>query len=109
MPYFLKMDRVTQGPSGSEHGANIGSIDSAESLWIYVGFDLPSGGHPHGEASNLGGTNERFPVRGDDAGPSLYRFYIEHLTLTAGARYRIRFADDLSRPTYEDHLEIRTR
>ena len=110
MPYFLKVDRVTQGPPGMERAANPQSIDSGEFLWVYVGFDLPTGARPQGEASNLSDpSGARFPVRGDEAGPALYKFQVDHFTLSAGARYRFRFADDLMRPTYEDHLEIQTR
>ncbi len=109
MAYHLKIDHVTQGPSGAERMADPLKIDSGDFLWIYVAYDLPMGAHPKGEASLLNDSSQgRFPVNGDEVGPSMYRFGVAHFTLTAGSRYRFRFADDLRAPTYEDQLEVRT-
>lgn len=109
MPYYLKIDRVTQGPSGSERRADPLKIDSGDFLWIYVAYDLPMGARPKGEGSRLDDSDQgRFPLMGDDAGPSMYRFGVSHFSLTAGSRYMFRFSDDLRTPTYADQLEIRT-
>jgi len=107
--YQLKIDHVTQGPSGAERRADPLSVDFADFVWIYVAYDLPMGARPKGEASLLDDPGQgRFPVNGDDAGPGMYRFGVSHFSLTPRSRYMFRFADNLRAPTYEDQLEVRT-
>ena len=109
MAYHLKTDHVTQGPSGAERRADPMAIDAGDFLWIYVSYDLPMGARPKGEASLVNDSSQgRFPVPGDDAGPSMFRFGVAHFTLMGASRYIFRFADDLRAPTYEDQLEVRT-
>ena len=107
----VRIDRVTQGPDGHEIPADRLSVNSEDFLWIYVEAELPDGSSPAGEyarrnADGSLGTQILLapPVRIGGQ----YRFALLHYTLAYPATYLFHFADNLSRPNFEDSWEIRT-
>ena len=113
MANHVRIDRVTQGPDGSETPADRLSVDSEDFLWIYVEAELPSGAVPRGEYFKLV-DDKPDPATVQTLGPpkmvggDQYRFSVIHFVLSGKTKYLFHFADDLIAPIYEDQWEIVT-
>jgi hypothetical protein len=113
MAYHVRIDRVTQGPDGSETPADRLNINSEDFLWIYVEAELPSGSAPKGEYFKVVGNNPD-PATVQPLGPpkligvDQYRFSLVHFVLSRQSKYLFHFADDLNAPNYEDRWEVVT-
>lgn len=110
--YHVRIDRVTQGPDGTETPADRLSVNSEDFLWIYVEADLASGSAPQGEYFKMKDGKPDSKTRVGLGSPDLvngqYRFKVDHFVLSKQSHYWFHFADKLSAPKYEDHWEIVT-
>ena len=112
MANHVRIDRVTQGPDGSERPADRLSVNSEDFLWIYVEAELPSGTAPKGEYFKFVGAQPDPGSRVFLDPPTVvnrqYRFSLIHYVLTPQSKYSFHFADDLGKPKYEDRWEVVT-
>lgn len=110
--YYVRIDRVTQGPDGMETPADRLTIDSEDFLWLYVAAELPVGSAVSGEYFTII-DGKVDPATRVLLGPPKevndeFRFAVSHYTLSKQSEYLFHFADDLNDPTHEDQWEIMT-
>lgn len=112
MAYHVRIDRVTQGPDGSEKPADRLRINSEDFLHIYVEAELPSAAAPKGEYFKFVGDKPDPATKVLLDAPTMvgdqYRFSVIHFVLSKQSKYLFCFADDLNAPKYEDKWEIVT-
>jgi hypothetical protein len=112
MANHVRIDRVTQGPAGSETPADRTRVNSEDFLWIYVEAELPGAAAPKGEYFSIV-DGKPDPATKVLLGPPTkvggeYRFSVLHYVLSKRSKYLFHFADDLTAPKYEDQWEIWT-
>ena len=108
--YHVRIDHLTQGPSGQEKPADRLSVNSQDFLSIYVEAELPSRLAPLGEYRKVTGgkPGTAWPLDPPTPVGSQYRFFLYHGALLPQSTYLFHFADDLGTPKYEDQWEIVT-
>ena len=112
MANHVRIDRVTQGSDGHETPADRLSVNSEDFLWIYVEAELPSGAAPKDQYSKMvDGKPDpatSIPLGAPTMAGGQYRFSVIHYVLSKQSKYLFHFADDLSRPNYQDQWEVET-
>lgn len=110
--YHVRIDSVTQSSAGHEIPADRLSIESKEFLWIYVEAELPAASQPSGKYYEIVGDKPhpeflRIRLEPPELVNGNYRFTVTHFVLSERSKYSFHFADDLSKPKYEDSWEIK--